>query len=174
MPLPLRILVGMVATLLVGLCFVAIVVQSFDGPVAIIAGGPFTSGERYSGPEPDWEFLRDREEVEFQLLDPARSRTTWIAYHEGKIYIPSGYMNTAVGKLWKRWPHEAMADGRALLRVDGQIYERELVRVMTGPAVLPVLAELKRKYIPDAEISSEPVESGALWLFELAARAPQD
>ncbi len=42
-----------------------------DGPYAIIAGGEFTSGERYLGPEPDWSFVKDRGEVEFQLLDPA-------------------------------------------------------------------------------------------------------
>ncbi len=34
-----------------------------DGPIAIIAGGPFTSGELITGPEPDWSFVRDLQEV---------------------------------------------------------------------------------------------------------------
>jgi hypothetical protein len=41
-------------------------------------------------------------EVEFQLLAPARSRTTWILYHEDKAYIPCGYMTTWWGKTWKQ------------------------------------------------------------------------
>ena len=49
-----------------------------DGPMGIVAGGPFRSGEMVSGQEPDWSFVRDVREVEFQLLDPPRSRTTWI------------------------------------------------------------------------------------------------
>ena len=80
-----------------------------DGPIAIVAGGPFNSGEFYSGPEPDWSPMRTRQEVEFQLLEPARSRVTWIAEHGGKPYIVSGYMNTSFGKIWKQWPHEIAA-----------------------------------------------------------------
>ena len=45
--------------------------------------------------------------VEFQLLEPDRSRTTWILVHDGKIYIPCGYLNSAVGRIWKKWPIEA-------------------------------------------------------------------
>ncbi|MEN8160763.1 MAG: hypothetical protein ABFS41_11890 [Myxococcota bacterium] len=30
-----------------------------DGPLAIVAGGPFRSGERVVGPEPDWSFVRE-------------------------------------------------------------------------------------------------------------------
>ena len=56
-----------VAGLLVGARF-------SDGPIAIVAGGPFTSGELVSGPEPDWSFVRDVREVEFQLLEPPRAR----------------------------------------------------------------------------------------------------
>ncbi len=109
------------------------------------AGGPFTSGEQVIE-EPDWSFVKDYDTVEFQLLDPAASRTTWIAEHEGRIYIPSGYMTTWWGKIWKQWPIQAEKDGRAILRVDGKLYDRQLVRVMGGPAVEPIMAELGRKY----------------------------
>ena len=69
-----------------------------DGPLEIIAGGPFSTGERHTGAEPDWRFVADIPTVEFQLLEPARSRTTWIIEHEGRIYIPSGYMTTWWGR----------------------------------------------------------------------------
>ncbi len=158
------LLVLLIAGLLLGARFA-------DGPLAIVAGGPFRTGELVSGPEPDWSFVHDLQEVEFQLLDPARSRTTWILEHEGKAYIPSGYMTTWWGKIWKQWPHEAEKDPRILLRIGDALYERELVRVEGGPVVAPLLAELSRKYVGGSEIPPEAVSSGYLWLYELAPRS---
>ena len=157
-----------------------------DGPTAIIAGGPFTSGSTHTGPEPDWSFLKDRQEVEFQLLDPARSRTTWIVEHEGRIYIPSGYMKSTLGRIWKQWPKEAEVDGRALLRVDGVIYPRQLVRVKESPALPAIVSELGRKYFsqtPDGATTEgattegvtqagalDQIRDDSLWIFELTPR----
>ena len=171
----LRILGGfvlLVVVLVVGLFAVA---RIHDGPLegglAIVAAGAFKSGDLQSDPEePDWSFLRDYSTVEFQLLDPVRSRTTWIMEHEGRIFIPSGYMNSIGGKIWKHWPKEAEEDGRALLRVDGMLYERQLVRIREGDVVPAILAELGRKYVPGGDIPVEQVTSGNLWLFELRPR----
>jgi hypothetical protein len=160
----------LLAAILVAIGILLVGARFADGPIAIIAGGPFTSGELQSGPEPDWSFVHDVREVEFQLLEPARSRTTWILEHEGKAYIPSGYMTSWWGKLWKQWPHEAEKDPRILLRIGDDLYERKLVRIQEGPAVAPLLAELSRKYANGAEIPMEAVTSGYLWLFELAPR----
>jgi hypothetical protein len=166
----LRILGLALAVLLVAIAGLAVVARFHDGPIAIFAGGPFESGELVTGPEPDWSFVRDVEEVQFQLLDPPRSRTTWILTHDGTAYIPCGYMTTWWGRLWKRWPHEVAKDPRILLRVDGKLYERRLVRIEQGPEVVPLLAELSRKYGRGREIPMEAVTSGYLWLFELAPR----
>ena len=141
-----------------------------DGPLAIIAGGPFTSGEVVSGPEPDWSFVSDLQEVEFQLVDPARSRTTWVLEHDGKAYIPCGYMTTWWGRIWKRWPIEVEKDDRAILRVGDKLYERRLVRIEDGPMVAPLLAQLSKKYLGGNEVPADAVTSGYLWLFELAPR----
>ena len=140
-----------------------------DGPLALIAGGPFRTGELVTGSEPNWDFVRDQPTVEFQLLSPARSRTTWIIEHEGKIYIPCGYMTTAWGKIWKKWPIEAQQDGRALLRVNDKLYERSLVRLKTGPALEPVVAKLRAKYNVPATV--EAVESESLWIFAMEPAA---
>jgi len=165
-----RVAGGLLALLLVGIGALALAARFSDGPIAIFAGGPFSSGELVTGPEPDWSFVGDVREVEFQLLDPPRSRITWILDHDGKAYTPSGYMTTWWGRLWKRWPQEAERDGRALLRIGDALYERQLVRVEAGPLLAPLLAELSRKYTGGSEIPTEAVTSGSLWLFELAPR----
>jgi hypothetical protein len=145
--------------------------RHLDGPLGIIAGGPFRSGEFHLGPDPEWHFVRDLDTVEFQLVKPPRSRTTWILEHEGRIFIPSGYMNSGIGRLWKQWPPEAEHDGRAILRIGREMmYPRLLRRVRADDRSLvePLVAEINRKYRAGATV--EAVESGALWLFELQPR----
>lgn len=166
----LRVVGGLLAFLLLVIGGLLVGARFADGPIAIIAGGPFTSGELISGPEPDWSFVRDVREVEFQLLDPARSRTTWILHHEGKAYIPCGYMTTWWGKVWKQWPLEAEKDPRILLRIGDELYERQLVRIQEDRIMAPLLAELSRKYTGGGAIPTEAVTSGDLWLYELAPR----
>ena len=166
----LKVLAGILLVIVVGIAGVLVAARFADGPLAIVAGGPFTSGELHQGSEPDWEHLRDVETVEFQLLDPPRSRTTWIAVHEGRLFIPSGYMTTWWGKLWKQWPIEAGRDGRIILRADGRLYERRLIRITSGPELAPVLAELGRKYGGGMAFPMEAVSSGYLWIFEVAPR----
>ena len=163
-------LAGLVLVIAVLMAGVLIAARFSDGPLAIIAGGPFTSGELSQGPEPNWEHLKDVETVEFQLLDPPRSRTTWIAVHDGRLFIPSGYMTTWWGRIWKQWPIEAERDGRIILRTDGKLHERRLVRITSGPELEPVLTELGRKYGGGNPIPMEAVESGYLWIFEGAPR----
>ena len=160
-----------VAVLIVAIGGLVVGARFADGPIEIIAGGPFTSGDLVTGPEPDWSFVEDLTEVEFQLLDPPRSRTTWVLHHEGKAYIPCGYMTSWLGKLWKQWPHEAAKDPRILLRIGDALYERELVRITEGSEVEPLLARLGSKYVGGREISPEMVTSGSLWLYELAPRS---
>lgn len=156
------IIVGIVI-LLIGIVVVA--ARLSDGPFGLIAGGELTSGELVTGPDPDWRFVHDIETIEFQLLDPPRSRTTWILEHDGKIYIPCGYMDTQVGRLWKQWPIEAERDGRAVIRVAGKRYERELVRIHDGPSIEPLVKQINEKYGAPARVAE--VTSNSLWLFEL-------
>ena len=168
--------IGVAALLaVVGLGVTLSVARSHDGPLPgaleIVPGGPFEAGVRYMATEePDWGFLRDRETVELQLLEPERSRTTWILEHDGRPFIASGYMNSFVGKLWKQWPKHAERDGRALLRVDGTVYERRMVRLSASETAAAVLTELGRKYMDGLPIGIEQVESGSIWLFELRPR----
>ena len=146
-----------------------VVTRFTDGPMGIITGGAFSSGEVVSE-EPDWRYVKDYDIVEFQLLNPARSRTTWIVEHDGRIFIPSGYMLSTVGKIWKQWPLQAEKDGRAILRIDAKLYPRQLVRIKDDPVLPAVLAELSRKYANGAQIPVSEVSRGSLWIFELVQR----
>ena len=158
--------IGIVVILLVGLVFAA---RLSDGPIAIIPGGPLEAGELVTGPEPDWSFARDIPEMEFQLVEPPVSRTIWLQVVDKKLYVVSGYMNTTVGKLWKQWPAQAEVDGRAVVRIDGKRYERQLVRILDDRLLLEAIAaEINRKYgtSPTAEMAA----SGDVWFFGLEPR----
>jgi hypothetical protein len=141
-----------------------------DGASPLFGGGEMVSGELVTGREPDWSFVRDVPTIELQLLDPPRSRVMWIIEHQGKPYVVSGYMGSTIGRFWKRWPVQAERDGRAILRVGGKRYERNLKRIKTGPVVEGVAAELRRKY--RYGVTPADIEAGTTWLFELAPREP--
>ncbi len=159
--------------ILVGVIVAAIVVffgymRFHDGPIENISGGPFTTGELVVGPEPDWSFIKDRSTFEFQTMDPETSRTVWFAVAENRIFVASGYMKTTLGKIWKQWPHYVEKDNRALLRIDGKLYERQLIRLTADQVSDEVASEFNRKY--NAPMNRDAVTSGSVWMYELAPR----
>ena len=139
-----------------------------DGPNRVFSGGPLEAGDLHSGPEPDWSFVSEISTIELQLLDPPRSRRIWIAESAGKLYVWSGYMGTAVGRLWKRWPVQAERDGRAVLRIDGIRYERQLVRIQSGDVLDGISAAITDKY--PSQTTRAGVEAGDVWVFEATRR----
>lgn len=166
-----KIVLGTVLAIVTVVAAVLIGARFADGPLEMIAGGPFTSGELQSGPPADWSFMRDVETIEFQSLEPPRSRTVWVLAHEGRMFIPCGYMNSTWGRIWKQWPVEAERDGRIITRIDGKLYNQNLVRIQDGPILEPLLAEMSRKYAGGQPIPVEVVTSGAFWFFEVTPRA---
>jgi len=155
--------------LMLGLGVLALAARFSDGPIAILAGGPLRAGELATGPEPDWGFAREVREIELQLLEPPRSRTTWVLVHEGRLYVPCGYMTRSWGRWWKRWPREAERDGRAVVRIGGRRWERQAVRVLDPALFAALAAEAGRKY--GARIPGGPPGASDVWFFELAPRA---
>jgi hypothetical protein len=138
----------------------------------VFSGGPLISGELYRGSEPDWAFVNEVPTLELQLLNPAQSRRIWVASVQGKMYVWSGYMNSVVGQLWKSWPAQAELDDRVVVRIDGIRYERRLVRIKTGPVLDELMAVVSQKY--PSRASGADVESGNVWVFEVAPRATAD
>ena len=163
----LLIVIGMLVLIPVfALGALAVSARYSDGPSVIFSGGPLVAGELVTGPEPNWSFVRDIRDFELQLLNPPRSRTLWIVEHEGKLYINSNYMGGLRERIWKRWPAQAERDGRAIMRIEGKRYERELVRIKTGAMVEGITAEFNRKY--GVVMTPADVEAEELWLFEMA------
>ena len=140
-----------------------------DGPNRVFSGGALVSGDLYLGPEPDWQFVNKVPTIELQLLEPEQSRRIWTASVDGKIYVWSGYMNSLVGKLWKSWPSQAERDGRAVIRVDGVRYERQLVRIENGAGLDELTALMNEKY--SSQATPAAIDAGDLWMFEAAPRA---
>lgn len=151
----------------------AAVARWSDGPIGPIVGGPFRSGERVSGAEIDWERLAATPEVELQLREPPRSRTTHLVVLDGEPYVPCGIVKVGpfvfLGQaFWKRWPAQVAADPRVILRIDGKLYEGRAVRV-TDPALHGRLSDLlSDKYRLGLDQPPDPAEA---WFFHLEPRA---
>lgn len=140
-----------------------------DGPSILFPGGELVSGELHTGADPDWSFTDDIPVIELQLLDPLSSRRIFIMESEGKVYIPSGYMRSMLGRIWKDWAFQAdEGDGLAVARFGGVRYERQLIRVKEGPVLDGIVAKMATKYGPGA--TREAIEDGDVWIFEMAPR----
>jgi hypothetical protein len=157
----LRIVVGLVA--LVALLFFA--ARLHDGPFGPIPGGPLEGGAEVGEPVADWSFVKDVGEVELQLASQGTSRTTWILFNEGQAYVPCS-LGFPPGKSWH---HDAVVDGRAILRIQGKRYPVTLTRLdeaATQQLATAVRAEVERKY------GQVPPGDSGVWLFRIDSRAP--
>jgi hypothetical protein len=98
-----------VLVLLLGLTLVTLRIdnRNADGPSILFPGGVLVSGELHSGAEPDWSFTDEVPTIELQLVDPASSRRILIMESANKVYVPSGYMRSMLGRLWKDWAFQA-------------------------------------------------------------------
>ena len=164
-----RWLLTILIVLVMGIAGALFGMRYHDGPLAILSGGPFKTGELSPAPD-DWSFLADRSTIEFQTLTPARSRTVWLAVHDNRLFVVSGYMTTGYGAIWKQWPHYLLADDRIILRIDDRLYEQRLRRITSGPDIEPVLNELSRKYGDGLGLGATEVTEGHTWMYEVVDR----
>ena len=139
-----------------------------DGPNRVFSGGPLVAGELHTGPEPDWSFVNSVPTIEMQLLSPSQSRRIWTVEYDNNLYVWSGYMGSTVGRLWKRWPVQAERDGRAVIRIDGKRYERQLVRIESGEILDPISTAITNKY--PSQTTRAAIEAGEVWVFQAAPR----
>ena len=150
--------------------------QNADGPSVLFPGGKLVSGELHTGPEPDWSFTDDVFTIELQLVDPPSSRRIFVMERDGKVYVPSGYMTSFLGRIWKEWAFQADAGAdQAVARINGTRYERRLVRVQDPSIIEGVAEKLAQKYAGGATPETiaqieKSVADGETWIFELAPR----
>jgi len=150
--------------------------RNADGPSVLFPGGALISGELHAGPEPDWSFTDDVFVIELQTNSPISSRRIFVMESDGKVYVPSGYMRSFLGKLWKEWAFQ-VEEGSSLVvaRINGVRYERELQRVSNPSVVAGVAEKLAQKYAGGASPETvaqieQSVADGDTWLFEMAPR----
>jgi hypothetical protein len=132
------IIVLAVALFLVGMRF-------HDGPMEVFTGGPFKSGMRAPMPD-DWGFLKDTPTIQFQTMDPARSRLTWCVVNDGHLYVMASFMGSRLGHLLKKWPGYLEKDNRVILRTGGKLYDARMKRVKDAGIIKRVHAAFVRKY----------------------------
>jgi hypothetical protein len=142
----------------------AVLARTGDGPIGPFPGGPLEAGTWVDEPVANWSFVAGRREAEIQLLEPPRSRTTWLLVYKGALYIPCGFPNL---RWLKQWPHEAVVDGRARLRIDGHLYPVNLVRVRDPQIFDAVGRRVAEKY---GVGESETPDQETLWIFRLDPR----
>ncbi len=163
-----KLFAGLLGVLLAVLVTIVIVARNSDGPMEIIAGGPFKTGELATNIS-DWQFMDEFMTVEMQTMNPPRSRVMWLVVHDNRLFVLSSYMKTRLGRAWKRWPRKLDENNDAIIRVDGKLYELALVRIDDEPTSTGVLARFSEKY--NTPYTFDDVMDGSTWLFELTPRA---
>ncbi|MFP6655858.1 MAG: hypothetical protein VCB25_09535 [Myxococcota bacterium] len=167
-----------VLVLLLGLTLITLRIdnRNADGPSILFPGGALVSGDLHRGSEPNWSFTDDVFTIELQLEDPLSSRRIFIMESANKVYVPSGYMRSTLGRLWKDWAFQAdEGDGLAIARISGVRYERQLTRVTEESVIAGVANKLAQKYsggrTPETIARIEKsVTDGDTWIFEMAPR----
>ncbi len=150
--------------------------SNHDGPSILFPGGALVSGALHSGPEPDWSFTEEVFTIELETSNPVSSRRIFIVEVDGRIFVPSGYMKSMLGRLWKDWAFNAEnGDPGAVMRINDTRYERNLVRVKDPQITDQVAAKIAAKYAggDSPEIVSEArrsINEEETWIFELAPR----
>jgi hypothetical protein len=150
-------ILGTTVGVLAGFVVVLLVASRFsDGPlVEMLPGGPFTSGEIVMEGPSDWNFLAEREFVDFESA--GRSRKSYIFALDGDAFV-----GASLGfPPFKTWHEKALVNPEAVLRIDGKRYPRRLHKI-EDPALRARLKEQgKKKY------GGSPDESSDTWFFRL-------
>ena len=167
-----RIIAVLMLCAIAAVIAVALLARVSDGPISLFAGGPFRSGRLVSDPVIDWEPLTEVREVELQLVNPPRSRTTHIVVLDREAYVPCGIVKVGpfvfLGQsFWKQWPYEALEDPRVLLRSNGNLFERRAVRVTDPELHRRLSTALSEKYHLNL---SGPPDPDTAWFFRLESR----
>ena len=177
MQIVLQILGLLVLLLIATLVTLKFKYQNADGPSVLFPGGQLVSGQLYKGAEPNWEFTDEIYTLELETNHPISSRRIFVMESAGKLYVPSGYMRSFLGRLWKDWAFNVDAgSSKAVIRLNGQRYERELLRIRDSALLEGVAKKFAQKYAGGASeevilriLSQE--SAGDLWIFELTPRS---
>ena len=176
-------LLALILTLVVGLFVWA---RFSDGPLGPIAGGALDSGEYVEASGVDWNSVLGEKpvvEIELQLESTGTSRTTGAFAHNGHLYVPcdlgyvwrrlpNGTARLVLHTMWlsKDWHLRAQEDGRAVVRINSNLYRLNAVRV-NDEALLSGF----RKHVSEAaagafELLDVRTNPEDIWFFRLDPR----
>lgn len=150
-------------TLLAGVLLVAFAARFADGPLGPFPGGPLEAGEWVEPVPGDWSFATHTQELDLQLESPVGSRRTWLVVRDGVLHIPCGLPNQL-----KRWPHQALRDGRAVLRLEGKLYPVQLTQVTDLDRLTALAQDSSRKYGFEVPERADP---DTIWFFAVGPRS---
>ena len=133
-----------------------------NGPIGPLAGGELT-GNQQPAPE-DWSFSNDQFTIAVEVgPDDPHSVTVICFIVNGELYIP------AQGAADKDWPQMAIADGRAKVRIEEDLYPVRLVRIEDVALREAAFQSGSEKYPQFAERLTEGVPD-TVWLFHAERR----
>lgn len=131
--------------------------RNSGGPLGPIPGGALR-GEFARDTDPDLARVAAQREVQLQVApETPRSMNVWVVVVDQRIFIPAALAP------WKLWPALLQQDERALLRVDGRLYERVARRVDDAVLRTKLAGEVAHKY------GLSGGDSERTWFFELRA-----
>jgi len=157
-----------------------------DGPIGPIPGGVLRGGDLIADADVDWSFAAETELVQLQLVEPMGSRTTGVLVYEGQLYIPCdlgfiwrrapGPAKWLMALVWlvKTWHEQALRDGRVVVRIEGNRYERQAVKV-NEPQLLEALrgsVEERAVALLSSPLRGASPDTDAIWFFRLDPRSP--
>ena len=147
---------------LVGLSFPAARFFS-DGPIGMLPGGPFKSGEMLPTPK-DWSFAKSVEVIELETH--GYSRTVWVVVDNRKrAYIPASQSFPPL----KKWHKEVLKDPKATVRIEGKRYPVTLEFIPPKhPDYSNAIGYLVDKYRGNVPTSNENADPA--FLFKLNPR----
>jgi hypothetical protein len=155
--------IALAALLLVAVLGAGIARLAINGPIGPLAGGELTGNER---PAPaDWSFTDAHETIVVEVGPNDPHSVTVICFVvDNDLYIP------AQGAADKDWPKMAIADGRAEVRIDGDLYPVQLIRVEDPNIRETAFRVAAEKYPQIAQRASDGIPD-TLWLFRAERRS---
>lgn len=181
---------GLLILVLIGSTFIA--QRLSDGPLnAMLPGGPLRAGTLAANDASLATPLSNRgatamEPIELQLVDPPTSRYTGIMVRDGQVYVPcdlgfmwgrfEGSQRTMLHLiyLFKHWHEDALRDGRVVVRVDGERYEGQAVRVIDpamNAALRLQLEAMATQWLAPKPLPPAPTTGpNDIWFFRIDPR----
>jgi len=133
-------------------------------PFQMIAGREL-SGEVATERIADWSFTDEHNLIAVETRPAApHSVTTICMAYQGDLYIPA--QNGSA----KSWPHYAVSDPTARVKIDGRIYPVTLTRVNSAALTEPLMAAAREKYDFTPDPDAPPPED--IWVFKAVWRDP--